>query len=324
MGIYDREYYRDETRGSGWLSGAMPACKALVLINVGVYLAQVVFPEAGLTEQFAAHSHQILREFHLWQLITATFLHDPSNPFHILWNMLFLWFAGREVESIYGSREFVAFYLIAGAVSTLCWAVLDLAGAGGAGPLGAQMLGASGAVMAVVVVYTLYNPRREILLFFVLPVEMWLLLIIYLACQFFFLMQQLHGAAAAGTAFAAHLGGAAFGYLYKTSGVRITQLLNVRPRRKGPTLRIVPQDLYSRDDDPITPTPPARSVTPSAPSRPSPTVALASDEQFEARVDEVLAKIARQGSRDGLTDEEKSLLQEASRRARDRRSDRVR
>lgn len=321
MGIYDREYYRDETRGSGWLSGAMPACKALVLINVGVYFAQVVFPEAGLTDQFAAYSRQILRQFRVWQLVTATFLHDPSSPFHILWNMLFLWFAGREVESIYGSREFAGFYLLAGAVSTLCWAVLDLAGAG---PAGSRMLGASGAVMAVVVVYTLYNPRRELLLFFVLPVEMWLLLIVYLGFQFFFLMQQFHGAAAAGTAFAAHLGGAAFGYVYKASGIRITHLLSFKPRRKGPTLRIVPRDPYHRDDDQTTPTPSARSVTPSSPSRPSPTVALASEEQFEARVDEVLAKIARQGNRDDLTEEEKGLLQEASRRARDRRSDRVR
>ncbi|MEO6809114.1 MAG: rhomboid family intramembrane serine protease [Isosphaeraceae bacterium] len=321
MGIYDREYYRDETRGSGWLSGATPACKALVLINVGVYLAQVVFSDTGLTKLFAAHSDQILREFHVWQLITATFLHDPASPFHILWNMLILWFVGREVESIYGSREFVGFYLVAGAVSTLCWAVLDLAGTG---PNDVPMLGASGAVMAVVVVYTLYNPRRELLLFFVLPVEMWLLLIVYLGCQFFFLMQQFHGAAAAGTAFAAHLGGAAFGYVYKTSGIRITHLVNFKPRRKGPKLRIVPQDIYDRDVDLPSPAPVAKSVTPSAPSRSSPIVALGTEEQFEARVDEVLAKIARQGSRDGLTDEEKSLLQEASRRARDRRSDRVR
>ena len=34
MGIYDREYYRDKTRGSGWLSGEAPACKAIIAINV--------------------------------------------------------------------------------------------------------------------------------------------------------------------------------------------------------------------------------------------------------------------------------------------------
>jgi hypothetical protein len=46
------------------------------------------------------------------------------------------------------------------------------------------------------------------------------------------------------------------------------------------------------------------------------------EEQLDARLDEVLAKIAREG-REGLTEEEKGVLQEASRRARNRRSDRL-
>ena len=40
MGIYDREYYRGETRGSAWLSGASPVCNALIIINVAVFLFQ--------------------------------------------------------------------------------------------------------------------------------------------------------------------------------------------------------------------------------------------------------------------------------------------
>ena len=34
MGIYDREYYRGEARGSGWFSGTAPACKTIILITV--------------------------------------------------------------------------------------------------------------------------------------------------------------------------------------------------------------------------------------------------------------------------------------------------
>ena len=40
MGIYDREYYRGETRGSAWWSGATPVCNALIIINVAVFLFQ--------------------------------------------------------------------------------------------------------------------------------------------------------------------------------------------------------------------------------------------------------------------------------------------
>ena len=46
MGIYDREYYRDETGGSGWLSGTAPVCRTLILINIAVYIAQVLVPAA--------------------------------------------------------------------------------------------------------------------------------------------------------------------------------------------------------------------------------------------------------------------------------------
>lgn len=320
MGFQDRDYYRDATRGSGWLSGAAPACKALIFVNIAVFIAEVVFDDAHLSRYFAASSTDIFRRGHVWQLLTAPFLHDDGNPFHIIWNMLFLWMAGREVESLYGSREFTVMYLAAGVVSTLCWALIDAFALGGLAREGRiEMLGASGAVMAVVVIYTLYNPRREVLLFFVFPVEMWLLLVIYLGCDFFFLMQQLNGVPSRmGVAFAGHLGGAAFGYLYKTAAVRLSSFLEFRinRRRTVPRLRVVKPDLYDRDLD--TAPSPKLSGTPS--SRPS---AGVSDEQFEARLDEVLAKVGREG-RGGLTEEEKGILQEASRRARDRRGDRVR
>jgi membrane associated rhomboid family serine protease len=321
MGIHDRDYYPDETRGSGWLSGVAPACSTIILINVGVYLAQVVFKDANLDTYFAASSDQVFDKFRIYQLWTAAFLHDPGNPFHIIWNMLFLWMAGREVESIYGSREFTITYLMAAGFSTLCFVLLDRFGVG---RLHLPMMGASGAVFAIVVIYTLYNPRREILFFFVLPIEMWLLVVIYLGCDFVFLMQQLHG----GTpdvlkAFAAHLGGAGFGYVYKVSGFRWTSLPGLGARRLKPRLRVVRPDLYDRDVDlTVEGGAPSRPMTPSSPSRPS-AVAGVPDEQFEARLDEVLAKIGREGP-SGLTDEENRILQEASRRARDRRSDRVR
>ena len=54
MGIYDREYYRGETHGSGWLTGAAPACRMIILTNVIVFLFQ-----QGISEEFrnTAQSH---------------------------------------------------------------------------------------------------------------------------------------------------------------------------------------------------------------------------------------------------------------------------
>ena len=64
---------------------------------------------------------------------------------------------------------------------------------------------------------------------------------------------------------------------------------------------------------------PSWSAEPATSSRSAPT-AVVPEEQLDARLDEVLAKIARDGGKSGLTEEEHYILQEASRRARDRRS----
>src|SRR5438270_6810290 len=99
MGIYDREYYRGETRGSGWLTGQAPATKAIIIINVVVYFLQPYLESAGWYSYLEASSRGIFRQGYLWEALTATFLHGDIR--HILWNMVFLWMVGREMESFY-------------------------------------------------------------------------------------------------------------------------------------------------------------------------------------------------------------------------------
>src|SRR4051812_48132075 len=210
MGIYDREYYRGETRGSGWLTGQAPATKTIIIINVIVFFLKPYLDSSGWLVSLEASSQGIFRQGHVWQLVTATFLHDDT--FHILWNMVFLWMVGREMESFYGTRDFVALYLSAAVASTLGWAAVDAYL-----QHNALMIGASGAIMTVVVIYALYYPHREILLFFVLPVEMWLLVLIYLAHDAW---QLLNGQGLGRVAVASHLSGAAYGYLYKRFDLR--------------------------------------------------------------------------------------------------------
>jgi membrane associated rhomboid family serine protease len=320
MGIYDREYYRDETRGSGFLSGVAPACKTLILANVVVFVFQELtkvdaFGDGPILRWFAADSVEIFHHAQVWRLLTAPFLH--ANLFHLFFNMLLLWVFGRDMESMYGTREFTTMYLSAGTISTLCWAILDRFGPS---PGHAQMIGASGAVTAVIVLYTLYYPHREILFFFILPVEMWLILIIYLGSDLLYLLNELRGfgGMSAGVAFASHLGGAAYGFLYKHYDLRWSRLLSDRRRR--PRFRVVsaePRDTVS----PLSTTPSPTRTAAASGARPAPAFSFP-EEQLDARLDEVLVKIAREG-RDGLTEEEKRVLEEASRRARDRRSDRL-
>jgi len=303
MGIYDREYYRGERGGPGWFNGPAPWTRTLILINVVVFLAERAFhvdPDF-IADWLAASPTGIFRQGRVWELLTATFLHH--DLWHILGNMMFLWIVGREMEALYGSGDFIAFYLASAVVSTLCWALAHLFAPGYS-----YMVGASGAVAGVLTLYTLYYPRREILFFFI-PMQMWVVLAIFLVWPL--LAEGRRGQ----VAYESHLAGAAFAFAFKQFDLRWSRLTAGRFQR--PRLKLVTPPRY----EPSRPRTPAGSPREAVGALASSSVSVLPEEQLDARLDEVLAKIAREG-RDGLNDEERRVLQEASRRARDRRSDR--
>ena len=119
MGIYDRDYVRRE--GPGFLGSFVErgrVCRWLVGINVAVFIVQILtsptgpFPEIPFTQAFGLDVPHMLQG-QVWRLLTYAFLHDPDHILHILFNMLFLWWFGSDVEDLYGPREFLAFYLTA-------------------------------------------------------------------------------------------------------------------------------------------------------------------------------------------------------------------
>ncbi len=303
MGIYDREYYRGEGSGPAWFGGVASVCKTIIAINVVVFLAERAFhvDKRWILDWLAASPEGIFHQGRVWQLLTATFLH--ADLWHILGNMWFLWLVGREMEALYGSRDFTAFYVAAAVVSTLGWAVIQALS-----PQAGVMVGASGAVMAVVTLYTLYYPRREILFFFI-PMPMWVLLGIYMLLPFLNDRQGL-------VAYESHLAGAAFAFVFKQFDLRWSRLTSGRFRR--PRLKIFSPVAF---EQPRTRTPGQSRGLGGAVGAKVPSVSVLPEEQLDARLDEVLAKIAREG-RTGLTDDDQRVLQEASRRARNRRSDR--
>jgi membrane associated rhomboid family serine protease len=307
MGIYDREYYRGETRGSAWFSGASPVCNALIAINVAVFVLQHLakLEPDFINTYFATSVEETFVHFKIWQLLTATFFH--ATPWHLIMNMWFFWIVARDMEPLYGSRDFLAFYLSAGIFSSLIWLLFAVVS-----HQAASMIGASGAVTAVVALFTLYYPRREIIFMFI-PMPMWMVLTIFLVLP---LLNILNGGIT-NVAVEAHLAGAGFAFLFKQFDLRWSRLVPGRLPR--PRLRIftpVPRE-PSRSRSSSS----SRSATSVGGSPRAPSVSVLPEEQLDARLDEVLAKIAREG-RSGLTEEELRVLQEASRRARIKRSDR--
>ena len=112
---------------------------------------------------------------------------------------------------------------------------------------------------------------------------------IYVVMDFLNLLQETRGYGGGQVAFAGHLGGVLFGYLYKTYDFQLPDFRRMIKNSTRPSVRVAP------------------STTSSPPT-----------DAFETRVDEILMKIAREGQ-SSLTDEDKRMLDEASRRARSRR-----
>ena len=176
------------------------AVKWLLIVNVAVFLAQRLLARwVDLGDWFAVHPAH-LKRFFAWELVTYMFLH--GNVFHLLFNMLGLFIFGRDIEVKLGTRRFVFFYLTAGVFAGLAFCAWSLLGG-----RTVAAVGASGALMAILIMYAILWPRRKFLLFFVLPMEAWLLVLIIVILDLSAAMNASGGGVA-------HLGGAAYGFLF--------------------------------------------------------------------------------------------------------------
>jgi membrane associated rhomboid family serine protease len=200
MSIYDRDYIRENYRsgGGGW-GNSWSVTQVLIGLTIAVFLIQQWVPESSL--HLALWPGAVLSG-RVWQLLTYTFCH--GGLWHLVFNMLFLWWFGRELESMYGGGRFLRFYLLSGMVAGLAF----VAGAFfHADPL--PTVGASGSVMGLLVLYAFHFPRRQVLFYGIIPMEIRWLVGLYV-------LMDLSGTmgGSSGIANAAHLGGAAYGAAY--------------------------------------------------------------------------------------------------------------
>lgn len=253
----------------------------LVIVNVSLLLVDFLFFERhSLHNYLAVHSDLLRKPWNCWQLLTAGFVHSRDDLAHIVFNMLGLVVFGRGVEEVYGRKEFLRIYLTAVVFASLVWVVTtNLMSRGDA-----TMFGASGAVMAVVVLYALHFPRRTVFLLGI-PMPALLLAGIYVVADIWNLRQTRDM-----VAHSAHLGGAAFAVLYYFSGLNLGRLLptSLSPRglRPRPKLRV---------HEPET-----------------------REENLASQVDRILEKISREGEA-SLSAKERRVLEDASRRYQQRR-----
>jgi len=232
-------------------------------------------------EWFELNPKKTVEQGQIWRLVTSAFCHDRYGLWHILFNMLLLCWFGQRLERMYGSREFLLFYLVATVCASLAYVGLAYYGASKL-----PAIGASGPVMAVMMLYVIHYPFEVFLLFWFVPVPLWVLLSVYVLYDLHPVLLALAGDRMfTGVAHASHLGGLAFGFLYWRFGVRLDDLfgrVSQVTRRPKATLFREPVVLpFPHRDDPVD------------------------------RVDEILKKISEHG-KESLTEEELDILIQAS------------
>jgi membrane associated rhomboid family serine protease len=139
--------------------------------------------------------------FYPWQLFTYMFLHGGFG--HLFFNMLALWMFGMELENSWGSKRFLAYYLICG----LGGGIANLIVAPFIAP-NTPIVGASGAVFGILTAFGMLFPDRPIYVYFLLPIKAKFFVAGYILLELFYGVSG----TSSGIAHFAHLGGAAVGF----------------------------------------------------------------------------------------------------------------
>ncbi len=289
MGISDREYVRTSGRPSSFGGPGWDVIGWIIAITIGTYVLQLLM-NPQFTNWFDLRPAAVLKG-QLWRFVTFDFLHSVTSPWHIIVNLYVLYIAGQKLLTNHSPREFVLFYLASGVVAGVAFILWQFLRGSQAG-----VVGASGSVAAVLTLYALHWPRDRWLLFYIIPVPVIALVILAAVLDLHPILLELGGGGRRGNiAHMAHLGGMVFALAYYWFGWRIEPLVSdfslstLRKRlRRQPRLRV---------------------------HRPA-----NDDSQFgiQARMDELLQKISREGEA-SLTPDERETLNRISRQLRARK-----
>ncbi|WP_425618702.1 rhomboid family intramembrane serine protease [Anatilimnocola sp. NA78] len=298
MGYQERDYYRDDAPDDPLGLRAMSATAKLIVLTVLVFLVDLFFggPKHTITNALALYPTVWVEPWYFFQCLTYGFVHSEFNIQHILGNMIGLWIFGRLLEEKQGGAYLVRYYVSAIILCGLVWSARHFFLLNESGPL----VGASGGVTAVIILFCLKNPRATMLDKVLIPVPAWVLGVLIVAADLFGVQM---GAKQPGerVAFDVHLTGAAFavlvwalrlnfgrGTFLDTPGRWIKNVQGWFKRR--PALR-VHSETHESDDD---------------------------DDALEREGDRILAKISQHG--DGsLTAKERRTLEQYSRLMRAKR-----
>lgn len=178
---------------SGFMSSIPVVTRNLLIINILVWLAQFLLGRVIEIDKYLALHFFESDLFMPHQIITYMFLHDPSSPAHLFFNMFAVYMFGRTLEMVWGPKRFLVYYLLTGIGAAVAQelvyaieyreivfnsAIINV-------NIGEQIinkqnfynilpptLGASGAVFGILVAFGMLFPNVELMmLFFPVPIK---------------------------------------------------------------------------------------------------------------------------------------------------------
>jgi membrane associated rhomboid family serine protease len=212
----------------GGFQSPPPVIKNLIIINVLVWIAELTFKDQFVS-MLSLHYYQS-PDFGWWQLITYMFLHSPDMFFHILFNMFALWMFGSQLETLWGSKRFLLFYLICGVGAGIIQMLTNVIEMNliesqyntgkilqhefierGRPIYQGIILGASGAIMGVFAAFAYLFPNTPLIIFPIpIPIKAKYVMIGLMLLDLFGGINPRYGA---GVAHFAHIGGALIGFI---------------------------------------------------------------------------------------------------------------
>lgn len=221
-----------------------PVVKNLLIINVLFFVAKYVMKNAGIDLDYILGAFYFDSQFFkVWQLISYMFMH--GDPMHIFFNMFALFMFGGVIESRWGTKRFINFYLITGLgavalqMGVQAYEVYQITGSVVHNPVtvdlaanmaqvkipgiseearntligiyGFPMVGASGAIFGLLVAFGMLYPNTEMYIMFIpIPVKAKFIIPVYILMELSLGVARIPGDS---IAHYAHLGGALLGFI---------------------------------------------------------------------------------------------------------------
>ena len=184
------------------------AAAIIAVINI-IAFGVVTFLFPRLLYVFSLIPSMVLYRHWYWQFVTYMFMH--GGIWHLLFNMLALFMFGSPVERRIGTREFVLFYFLVGTLSGIAsYFFFYFTGQN------IMLLGASGAIYGVMLLFSVFFPSAGVLLFGIIPMRASMLVLLYFFIEFF---GSVFSSGSIGHA--THLFGLLFAFLYVMIRMRI-------------------------------------------------------------------------------------------------------